>query len=162
MLYSYVPSPFGDLLVAGDRDALKLVSFPMRGRKKEPEAGWKRADSAFAEVRRQLADYFAGKRTTFDLELAPEGTEFQRIVWTELQRIPYGETISYGELARRIGNPNAQRAVGAANGQNPVSIIIPCHRVIGANGSLTGFGGGLPTKKALLAHEQGGQARLRL
>ncbi len=102
---------------------------------------------------KQLREYFAGKRADFDLPLAPEGTEFQRSVWRNLQDIPYGETISYGELAKRVGNPKASRAVGAANGQNPIPIVIPCHRVIGANGKLTGFGGGLPTKEALLALE---------
>jgi methylated-DNA-[protein]-cysteine S-methyltransferase len=102
---------------------------------------------------KQLREYFAGRRAEFDLPLAPEGTEFQRTVWRNLQDIPYGETISYGELAKRVGNPKASRAVGAANGQNPIPIVIPCHRVIGANGKLTGFGGGLPTKEALLALE---------
>jgi methylated-DNA-[protein]-cysteine S-methyltransferase len=102
---------------------------------------------------KQLREYFAGQRADFDLPLAPEGTEFQRTVWRNLRDIPYGETISYGELAKRVGNPKASRAVGAANGQNPIPIVIPCHRVIGANGKLTGFGGGLPTKEALLALE---------
>jgi len=100
-----------------------------------------------------LREYFAGKRADFDLPLAPEGTEFQRTVWRNLQDIPYGETISYGELAKRVGNPKASRAVGAANGQNPIPIVIPGERVIGANGKLTGFGGGLPTKEALLGLE---------
>jgi methylated-DNA-[protein]-cysteine S-methyltransferase len=102
---------------------------------------------------RQLREYFAGQRTRFDLPLHPAGTAFQRDVWSELQRIPYGETISYGELARRVGHPAAARAVGAANGANPIPIVIPCHRVIGANGKLTGFGGGIPVKQKLLALE---------
>ena len=107
-----------------------------------------------AEAVRQLLEYFALKRTSFDLPLAPEGTPFQRSVWRHLQDIPYGETISYGELAKRVGNPKASRAVGAANGKNPLPIVIPCHRVIGSNGTLTGFGGGLPTKEALLGLEK--------
>ena len=102
---------------------------------------------------RQLSEYFSGARTEFDLPLAPEGTEFQRTVWRRLQDIPYGETIAYGELARRVGNPKASRAVGAANGANRIPIVIPCHRVIAANGKLTGFGGGLPIKEALLSLE---------
>jgi len=109
---------------------------------------------------RQLKSYFEERTTTFDLPLAPQGTLFQKTVWAELQNIPYGMTISYGELARRIGNAAASRAVGAANGQNPIPIVIPCHRVIGANGSLTGFGGGLPIKKALLALESSQRALL--
>lgn len=101
----------------------------------------------------QLDAYFAGERRDFDLELAPEGTAFQRLVWDQLLAIPYGVTISYGELARRCGRPHGARAVGTANGKNPIAIIIPCHRVIGADGSLTGYGGGLPTKQWLLRHE---------
>jgi methylated-DNA-[protein]-cysteine S-methyltransferase len=107
----------------------------------------------FVEAKRQLTAYFEGKLTQFDLPLAPDGTEFQQRVWAELQNIPFGETISYGELARRIGNPNASRAVGLANGRNPLSIIIPCHRVIGANGKLTGYSGGLSRKERLLQLE---------
>jgi len=106
-----------------------------------------------AAVARQLAEYFAGRRREFALTLDPPGTPFQRDVWGELARIPYGATVSYGELARRVGRPAASRAVGAANGANPIPIVLPCHRVIGANGSLTGYGGGLPIKRALLALE---------
>lgn len=112
-----------------------------------PDAGCRR-------VIEQLTEYFAGSRRDFDLPLAPKGTEFQLACWNELQRIAYGDTISYSELARRIARPNAVRAVGAANGANPIPIIIPCHRVIGANGTLTGYGGGLHIKRALLALEQ--------
>jgi methylated-DNA-[protein]-cysteine S-methyltransferase len=112
-----------------------------------------------AEAVRQLSEYFAGERKEFDFPLAPEGTEFQRAVWKRLQEIPYGQTISYGELARRVGNPKASRAVGAANGKNPIPIVIPCHRVIGADGKLTGFGGGLPIKEALLAIERSSSYR---
>ena len=106
------------------------------------------------ETIRQLRAYFAGELETFDLALAPQGTPFQLAVWNRLCEIPYGETISYGELARRIGNPNASRAVGLANGSNPIPIVIPCHRVIGSNGKLTGYGGGLPIKEKLLALER--------
>jgi len=101
----------------------------------------------------QLREYFAGKRTVFDIPLAPEGTEFQKLCWQQLARIPYGQTISYGEQARRLGRPNSARAVGAANGKNPIGIIIPCHRVIGASGNLTGFAGGIETKRKLLVLE---------
>jgi len=105
------------------------------------------------ETERQLAEYFAGKRTQFDLPLDPRGTAFQKAVWRSLRQIPFGETRSYGEIASTIGAPRANRAVGAANGKNPLSIVVPCHRVIGANGALTGFGGGLETKAQLLALE---------
>jgi len=110
-------------------------------------------ERAIGEVRRQVNEYCAGERTDFDLELAPSGTEFQRAVWDALLAIPYGETRSYGEIARAIGQPQAARGVGAANHANPIALIVPCHRVIGADGSLTGYGGGLPLKRALLAHE---------
>jgi methylated-DNA-[protein]-cysteine S-methyltransferase len=118
--------------------------------------GWKRDDAALSEARAQLQAYFAGELRGFELPLAAEGTPFQQRVWRALCDIPYGETISYGELARRIGQPAAARAVGLANGQNPIAIVVPCHRVIGANGSLTGYGGGLERKRWLLAHESRG------
>jgi len=154
MNYCYLETPIGTLLIAGDEQAIHRIEFPRRGRPGRPEAEWREAQRGpVAEAVRQLREYFAGKRTEFDLPLAPDGTDFQRNVWRRLQEIPYGETISYGELARRVGNPKASRAVGAANGQNPIPIVIPCHRVIGASGKLTGFGGGLPTKEALLALE---------
>jgi methylated-DNA-[protein]-cysteine S-methyltransferase len=154
MNYSYLETPIGTLLIAGDVDAIRFIGFPKSGKAQQPEPDWRLSTrGAVGEAIRQLKEYFAGRRSEFDLPLAPEGTEFQREVWKRLQEIPYGETISYGELARRIGNPNASRAVGAANGSNPLPIVIPCHRVIGANGKLTGFGGGLPTKEALLALE---------
>jgi methylated-DNA-[protein]-cysteine S-methyltransferase len=113
----------------------------------------RRDDGAIAAVRKQVNEYCAGKRTHFDVELAPNGTAFQQAVWKALLAIPYGETRSYGEVARAIGQPTAARGVGAANGSNPIGLIVPCHRVIGADGSLTGYGGGLPLKRALLAHE---------
>lgn len=154
MNYCYLDTPIGKLLIAGDDAAVRRIEFPKDGKPGCPEAGWiESAKGPLAEAVRQLREYFAGHRTEFDLPLAPEGTEFQRSVWRRLQEIPYGETISYGELAKRVGNPKASRAVGAANGQNPIPIVIPCHRVIGSNGKLTGFGGGLPTKEALLGLE---------
>lgn len=107
-------------------------------------------DQVLAGAAAQLEEYFAGGRTEFDLPLAPEGTDFQRRVWAELVRIPYGETVSYGELARRLGNPTGSRAVGLANGRNPIGIVVPCHRVVGSGGDLTGYGGGLPRKRLLL------------
>lgn len=118
-----------------------------------PEPAWHRDEGPFAQVCEQLTEYFAGNLQEFDVRLAPAGTEFQKKVWQELCRIPFGASISYGELAQRIGQPKASRAVGAANGQNPISIIVPCHRVIGANGTLTGYGGGIERKKWLLEHE---------
>ena len=155
MNYCYLDTPIGRLLIAGDDAAVRRIEFPKDGQAGRPEAGWVESPKGpIAEAVRQLREYFAGSRTEFDLPLSPEGTEFQRSVWRRLQEIPYGETISYGELAKRVGNPKASRAVGAANGQNPIPIVIPCHRVIGSNGKLTGFGGGLPTKEALLGLEK--------
>lgn len=153
MRYEMMESPVGPLLLAGNREGLSRIVFPIDGRAASPGAGWRRGSPALSEAIRQLGEYFDGERTEFDLPLAPDGTEFQRRVWQELRRIPYGRTISYGELARRVGNPRASRAVGAANGKNPISIVVPCHRVIGADGSLTGFGGGLPVKRRLLQLE---------
>ncbi len=154
MNYCYLDTPIGTLLIAGDENAIHRIEFPKRGKPARPQPDWvQSARGTVAEAVRQLREYFAGKRTGFELPLAPQGTDFQRGVWRRLLEIPYGETISYGELARRVGNPKASRAVGAANGSNPIPIVIPCHRVIGANGKLTGFGGGLPTKEALLALE---------
>ena len=154
MNYTYLDTPIGTLLIAGDEKAVHRIDFPKGGKARLPEQGWSESSRGpVSQAVKQLREYFAGKRADFDLPLAPEGTEFQRNVWRNLQDIPYGETISYGELAKRVGNPKASRAVGAANGQNPIPIVIPCHRVIGANGKLTGFGGGLPTKEALLALE---------
>ncbi|HET7922087.1 MAG TPA: methylated-DNA--[protein]-cysteine S-methyltransferase [Gammaproteobacteria bacterium] len=155
MYYHLMPSPIGELLLAGEEDALRCVHFQGGPRPLRPEPDWEKAEKPFREVIRQLRAYFNGKLQKFDLPLAPEGTEFQMRVWRALREIPYGETWSYGQLARRIRKPQASRAVGAANGQNPIPIIVPCHRVIGANGSLTGFGGGLPIKRALLELESG-------
>lgn len=159
MNYRYLETPIGVLLIAGDRNSVQRIEFPKNGKPGDPGPGWsKTAEGPIEEAARQLREYFAGQRTGFELPLAPEGTAFQKRVWRKLQDIPYGETISYGELARRAGNPKASRAVGAANGANPIPIVIPCHRVIGANGKLTGFGGGLPIKEALLTLERVGQA----
>jgi methylated-DNA-[protein]-cysteine S-methyltransferase len=155
MNYCVMETSIGPLLVAGDREAVRYIKFPRNGTARKPEPEWQESSGgAVREAVKQLREYFAGRRTEFDLSVAPEGTAFQRSVWRQLQEIPYGETISYGELARRVGNPNASRAVGAANGKNPIPIVIPCHRVIGSNGKLTGFGGGLPIKEALLTLER--------
>jgi methylated-DNA-[protein]-cysteine S-methyltransferase len=155
MLYTTLDSPIGALLAAGDGTAVHGL-YMQEGRTAiEVGAGWKRASEPFAALRAQLDEYFAGRRTSFDVTLTLSGTAFQRRVWSELQAIPYGESISYGELARRIGIPSASRAVGTANGLNPIAVIVPCHRVIGADGSLTGYGGGLERKRFLLDLEAG-------
>ena len=162
MNYDYLHTPIGAVLVAGDADAIRRISFPKNGKPAAPEPGWGHsARGPVGEAIRQLREYFGGRRTGFDLPLAPEGTGFQRAVWRQLQEIPYGGTISYGELARRVGNPKASRAVGAANGANPIPIVIPCHRVIASDGKLGGFGGGLPVKQALLELETRPSARNR-
>lgn len=153
MYYCYLDTPIGDLLLAGEDGVLCLVGFPEGSMRREPENDWIYSEKPFAEARKQLEEYFAGKRQAFDLKLKPNGTEFQLRVLQELQRIPYGSTTTYGDIATRIGRPKAVRAVGAANGRNPIPIIIPCHRVIGSTGKMTGFGGGIPTKEALLRLE---------
>jgi len=154
MNYCYVDSPAGRLLIACDEDAIRRIEFPRDGRPAEPEAGWRHSESGLLrEAATQLSEYFSGRRAVFSIALHPDGTEFQKTVWRRLQEIPYGRTISYGELAKGVGNPKASRAVGAANGCNPIPIMIPCHRVIGSDGKLTGFGGGLPAKEALLSLE---------
>jgi methylated-DNA-[protein]-cysteine S-methyltransferase len=152
-LYSTVPSPIGELMLCGDETSLTALHLP--GHWAKPGAGWLRDDARFAGVARQLEEYFAGERTTFDIPLRMQGGPFEREVWAELRQIPYGETASYGEIARRVGKPHAPRAVGAANGRNPIAIIVPCHRVIGSDGTLTGYGGGLERKRALLDLEAG-------
>jgi methylated-DNA-[protein]-cysteine S-methyltransferase len=153
--YRVIDSPIGQLLLAGDGHALRRLAF-VRNDEPRPDTGWRSDDrDALSGVCRELDAYFAGRLNRFRTPVAPEGTDFQRRVWAALCDIPYGRTVSYGELARQIGAEKAVRAVGAANGANPIAIIVPCHRVIGANGSLTGFGGGLPVKRALLDLEQG-------
>ncbi len=149
MVYTWIESPVGRLLLAGDEKGLRKLLFGGK-----PEPGWREDPKALAEPVRQLRAYFAGELHDFDLPLAPEGTPFQLRVWRELRNIPYGQTISYGELARRIGSPKGSRAVGLANGANPISIVVPCHRVIGSNGKLTGYGGGIENKELLLALEK--------
>ena len=153
MYYCYQETPIGSLLLAGDENGLAVVGFPEGSGRREPEPDWIFNEKPFTEAQRQLSEYFDGRRQDFDLPLNPTGTEFQLQVLDELQRIPYGTTCSYSDIAERIGRPKAVRAVGAANGRNPIPVIIPCHRVIGASGDLTGFGGGLPTKEALLRLE---------
>jgi len=153
MFYTTMKSPIGPLLLAGDEGGLRLVYFATGRGPKSPQRGWTEDRTPFKEVIRQLEAYFEGKLQDFDIPLVLDGTEFQLLVWNNLRKIPYGETISYGQLARQIGSPDGARAVGLANGSNPIPIIIPCHRVIGSNGDLTGFGGGLPIKKKLLALE---------
>jgi methylated-DNA-[protein]-cysteine S-methyltransferase len=153
VLYSWFESPIGPLLLAGSDDGLRLVSFSAGRHAKEVDPQWQEDPGAFEEVVGQLKAYFAGQRTSFELPLVLVGTDFQKKVWMALREIPYGKTVSYKELAGAIGRPKAVRAVGAANGANPIPIIIPCHRVIGNDGSLTGFGGGLPLKKKLLELE---------
>lgn len=153
MLYTYIESPLGELLLAGSGDALCVIGLPAGKGRRRAERGWAEDARSLRDATRQLAQYFAGKRERFELKLAPQGTEFQRQVWRALARIPYGSTWSYGELARRIDRPRAVRAVGLANGANPLPIVLPCHRVIGADGGLTGYGGGLPAKRLLLELE---------
>ena len=153
LIYHVVKSPIGRLILASDGIALVGV---WMANASPTDANWSRLegdDDILAQARQELEEYFDGRRRTFDVPLAPNGTEFQLSVWSALTTIPFGTTISYADLARRVGNEAAVRAVGAANGRNPIPVIVPCHRVIGSDGSLTGFGGGLPRKKWLLQHE---------
>lgn len=154
MQFRYLDTPIGRLLLAGDEAGLHLIGLP-QGKAMSLPADWLHDDGACGVAATQLDEYFAGQRQTFDLELRPTGTEFQLAVLDALQNIPYGQTCTYSDIAKVIHRPRAVRAVGAANGRNPLPIVIPCHRVIGADGSLTGFGGGLPAKQWLLAHECG-------
>jgi methylated-DNA-[protein]-cysteine S-methyltransferase len=150
--FTQVDSPIGTLTLATDGKALTGLQMAPA----TIERDWKRDDRApvLREAKKQLAEYFSGARTRFDLPLAPEGTPFQLKVWEALREIPYGETRSYADIAQYVGSPKGFRAVGLANGRNPIAVIVPCHRVIGADGSLTGFGGGLPRKKKLLELER--------
>lgn len=154
--YTEIETPLGPLLLAADNSGILEIRFVNGRTPKGPEPEWVRDDNdrTLRELTDQLDAYFGGKLEKFELNLSPQGTEFQRTVWSKLCDIPYGETTSYGEIARRIGNPQASRAVGLANGSNPIPIVIPCHRVIGSNGKLTGYGGGLPIKEKLLALER--------
>jgi methylated-DNA-[protein]-cysteine S-methyltransferase len=152
--FTITDSPIGELIIWGE-DAVTGVEFVDSPRATGVDPAWRRDGAAFGEAIGQLESYFAGELTRFELNLDTGGTAFQRRVWTRLQDIPYGATTTYGRLATELGDPKAVRAVGLANGRNPISIIIPCHRVIGADGSLTGYGGGLSRKQWLLAHERG-------
>lgn len=153
--YAYMPSPVGPLLFAGSETALERMHFSKGSKAQGHDPSWQEAPELFAEAIRQMRAYFAGELREFELALAPRGSEFQQAVWRELLKIPYGETTTYGALAKRLGNPAASRAVGLANGSNPIAIIQPCHRVIGSTGKLTGFGGGIEVKQALLELERG-------
>jgi len=153
IVYTYMKSPNGSILLARNEAGLVRINFQEGLQAYDPQPGWRREDGPLLEAIDQLRAYFDGSRQTFDLPLAPEGTSFQQRVWAALKAIPCGETVSYGEIAKRIGRPTASRAVGAANGQNPLPIVVPCHRVIGANGKLTGYAGGVRIKRALLDHE---------
>ena len=153
MKYKYIESPIGNLLLAGDEPGLKVIGFPSGKGRVTPGPDWIENISCFHQAEKQLGEYFSGKRQVFKLELEPEGTPFQVAVLDALKLIPYGETRSYRDIAISIGRPKAVRAVGAANGRNPLPIIIPCHRVIGTNGKLTGFAGGLEAKTFLLELE---------
>jgi methylated-DNA-[protein]-cysteine S-methyltransferase len=155
MLYTLQDSPIGELPLHGDGEALHGLYMQDGRRPIKTRRDWTRRDGAFAAAREQLGEYFAGTRTTFDLSLVLNGDAFQTLVWAELQRIPYGETVSYGHVACEIARPDTARAVGLANAQNPIAVIVPCHRVIGADGSLIGYGGGLERKRLLLELEQG-------
>ena len=153
-----VDSPIGPLTLMARDGRLTHLVMEDQAHAVSPPPGSRRDDDVFAKVAMQLDEYFAGERTDFDVPMTLVGTDFQRRVWAQLCAIPYGETISYGELARRVGNPNASRAVGSANGRNPVAVIVPCHRVIAADGSLGGYGGGLDRNVVLLGLEQGRSA----
>lgn len=158
-VYAVLDTPIGDLTLVGDGRSLAGVYFPDHARRPEPATFGPRDDEAFADARTQLTEYFAGERTTFDLTLAPRGNEFQQSVWRLLTAIPYGSTRSYGQLAAELGDPGLARAVGTANGRNPISIVVPCHRVVGHDGALTGYAGGLARKAFLLQLEQPAGAR---
>jgi methylated-DNA-[protein]-cysteine S-methyltransferase len=147
-------SPLGSFLLAGDGRTVVAVSLPGRWAKEDVASDWSYSVGSMAPVATQLEAYFAGELRDFDVEVAPTGTAFQRSVWRALASIPYGTTASYRDIATAVGNPRATRAVGSANNRNPIALLVPCHRVIGANGSLTGYGGGLGMKSWLLDHER--------
>ncbi|MCZ0954964.1 MAG: methylated-DNA--[protein]-cysteine S-methyltransferase [Rhodospirillaceae bacterium] len=154
MNYGWVESPVGELLIVADEATVRMIGFREGQHPGSVKEGWRQGGSLVAEVGRQLDEYFEGRRRQFDLPLAPSGTPFQLRAWKALQDIPYGATRSYGEQARAMGQPKAVRAVGAANGRNPIAIVVPCHRVIGGDGRLTGYGGGLDVKQYLLELER--------
>jgi methylated-DNA-[protein]-cysteine S-methyltransferase len=153
MRYTLIASPLGELLAQRDELGITGLYLPTGRNAVVPSEHWTRDDDAFDDVRTQLTQYFAGALREFSLPLNAHGSAFQKRVWAALAEIPYGETATYGQTAQAIGTPTASRAVGLANGQNPISIVVPCHRVIGADGSLTGYGGGLEAKRWLLSHE---------
>lgn len=154
VVYTYMKSPHGAIQLARTEAGLTSISFMEGTKPVQPDAHWQRDDSALVDATDQLRAYFYGSQESFDLPLAPRGTSFQLDVWNALRSIPNGETTSYADIARKIGRPKAVRAVGAANGRNPLPIVIPCHRVIGKNGKLVGYAGGLTIKASLLAHER--------
>jgi methylated-DNA-[protein]-cysteine S-methyltransferase len=160
-VHTVVDSPVGPLTLVADDGQLAGLYMEVHRHRPPFETFGEEDPTPFGVIIQQLKEYFAGERTDFDLPLAAGGTEFQRTVWAALREIPYGETMSYGELAARIGKPSASRAVGLANGKNPISIIVPCHRVVGSTGDLTGYGGGIERKRYLLDFERGGSANLR-
>lgn len=151
--YRYLATPIGELLLAGTRAGLLRIEFASGTSRRGPDPAWRRDDRCLEDAANQLRDYFAGARREFDLALDPRGTDFQLRTWRALRDIPFGATATYADIARAIGKPQAARAVGAANGRNPLPIVVPCHRVIGSDGSLTGFGGGTDVKRALLQLE---------
>jgi methylated-DNA-[protein]-cysteine S-methyltransferase len=157
--YDTMKSPWGEILLAASDRGLSGIYFKRQKYHPRLGADWKldRKHPVLKTAKRQLKEYFAGKRQEFDLTLDPSGTSYQRAVWKAIARVPYGKTISYGELAKRSGHPDAPRAAGAATGRNPIGIVVPCHRIVGANGSLTGYAGGLDRKRALLTLEGGGR-----
>lgn len=159
--YTWIQSPLGPLLLVGD--GRSLIGLYLKGQKHFPVQtdSWQPSDQAmpFGQTQTQLTEYFAHQRQRFDIPIAAQGTDFQRQVWQLLSQIPFGETVSYGSLAQKMGQPSAARAVGAANGRNPLSIIVPCHRVVAANGKLTGYAGGVDRKQWLLAHELRGKVQ---
>ena len=157
MYYCYYTAPFGELLLTGSKTSLFSVHFPANHKRKSPPENFSLDKKAFLNALDQLDAYFEGSLKRFDLNLTPHGTDFQKKVWKALLRIEYGKTAAYSEIAEMIGNPKASRAVGMANSKNPIPIIIPCHRIIGKNGSLTGFGGGLKIKQFLLDLENHGR-----
>lgn len=162
MYFDHLDTPIGPLLLVADEHGLTYIGLPWRGVAQKPHDDWRHAPVKLRAASRQFDDYFAGTRRAFELSLHPHGTPFQLEVWGALLAIPYGETASYAQIAQRIGRPNAVRAVGAANGANPLSIVVPCHRVIGSDGDLVGYGGGLPAKRWLLAHERRNAPRATL
>jgi methylated-DNA-[protein]-cysteine S-methyltransferase len=162
MWFDQFKSPIGQLKIAADKDGLRYVLFEKNKYEASDENSWKRDAKALQNTREQLLAYFAGELNAFNLQLNPQGTDFQKQVWKALAKIPFGKTWSYADVAKQVNSPKAVRAVGAANGRNPIPIILPCHRVIGSNGTLTGYAGGLPIKQWLLEHEGIGQASLKL